>query len=154
VQTLAEKQVAENQVTEAPKATVPQAAPPQPIVAKAVAPPPAPRVDASDKQNLSADNLNFLGRELNQAGNFRKAIELFTQAVAKKPDFPIAYNGRGYAHMRLAEWKLAEESFTLAIKYNPRYANAYMNRSAARAKLGDVAGSQQDSAMSKQLGAK
>jgi hypothetical protein len=54
--------------------------------------------------------------------------------------------------MRLANWKMAEESFSLAIKHNPRYANAYMNRSAARAKLGDAAGSQQDSAMGKTLG--
>ena len=77
---------------------------------------------------------------------------MFTQAIVKRQDFPQAYNGRAYAHMRLAEWKEAEADCTLALKYNPKYANAYMNRSAARAKLGDVAGSQQDSAMSKQLG--
>ena len=93
----------------------------------------------------------MLARELIQGGDFRKAIELFTQAIAKKPDFPIAYNGRGYAFMRLNEFKLAEENYSLAIKYNPRYANAYKNRSAARAKLGDLAGSQQDLAMSRQL---
>ncbi|MEO5951767.1 MAG: tetratricopeptide repeat protein, partial [Chloroflexia bacterium] len=123
----------------APKASVP-------------APMAEPGADADSKQGLSADNLNFLGRELNQAGDFKKAIEMFSQAVAKKPDFFIAYNGRGYSHMRLGEWKQAEENYTLALKYNPRYANAYKNRSAARVKLGDTAGAQQDSAMAKQLG--
>lgn len=112
-----------------------------------------PAAPSDSSHGLSADNLNFLARELNQTGDFRKAIEMFSQAVATKPDFPIAYNGRGYSHMRLGEWKKAEENYSLAIKYNPRYANAYANRSAARAKLGDLAGSQQDSAMSKQLGA-
>ena len=112
----------------------------------------APPADADSRQGLTADNFNLLARELSQTGEYRKAIELFTQALAKKPDFPIAYNGRGYAFMRLGEYKLAEENYSLAIKYNPRYANAYKNRSAARAKLGDLAGSQQDLAMARQLG--
>jgi tetratricopeptide (TPR) repeat protein len=56
----------------------------------------------------------------------------------------MAFNGRGYAWMRLGQYQKAIADFTEAIRLNPKYANAYQNRAAAYRALGQTAQADED----------
>jgi tetratricopeptide (TPR) repeat protein len=60
------------------------------------------------------------------------------------PTLALALNARGYAHLRLFQYREAINDCSQAIKLNPKYANAYHNRSAAKRALGDSAGAKED----------
>ena len=82
---------------------------------------------------------------------FPEAIELLTESVKLDPSFAVAYNGRGYAELRLKRYADALADFDQAIRINPAYANAYINRAVARRASGDKAGAEADMAASQKL---
>jgi len=91
-----------------------------------------------------AAEFNARGRKLSQEDRYADAIQQFDEALKLDPSYALAYNGRGYAHLRLKHFTLALADFDQAIKLNPAYSNAYLNRSAARRSTGDTAGAEAD----------
>ena len=68
-----------------------------------------------------------------------------------KPDYSIAYNGRGYARHLAKQYKEAIGDFDEAIRLNQNYGNAYRNRAVAKRAAGDKAGGDADSAKASEL---
>jgi tetratricopeptide (TPR) repeat protein len=61
-------------------------------------------------------------------GEFNKAIEAYTQAIAKDPKSADAYCCRGIAYGEKRDFEKAREDYTTAIRLNPPSASAYYNR--------------------------
>ena len=95
-------------------------------VPKIVQPPASMSVD-----NRSAEELVRQGREYTDKSRFLEAIDEFTKAIQKNPKHFQAYNSRGYAKMRVRNYKGAVEDFDRAIALSPGYPNAIKNREAA-----------------------
>ena len=100
---------------------------------------------------LRPETHNFRARAALQAGNLELALVHFNAALAAKPNFPLALNGRGFVLLKMRRPLPAIEDFTAAIKLDPKYANAYRNRGAARKLIGDEQGAAADLAMEQQL---
>ena len=94
---------------------------------------------------------NFRARAALQAGNLELALAHFNAALAAKPNFPLALNGRGFVWLKMRKPLPAIADFTAAIKLDAGYANAYRNRGAARKLIGDEQGSAADMAMEQQI---
>ena len=78
----------------------------------------------------SADAHEARARQSIAKDAFRDAIPELTEAIRLKPDFARAYNARGYAYMRLHDYKAALADFDQAIRIDPKYENAIHNRAA------------------------
>jgi len=94
---------------------------------------------------------NARARAAIEADNLELALAHFNAALAARPAYTLALNGRGFVYMKLRKPLPAIEDFTAAIKLDPNYANAYRNRAAARKLIGDVEGAAADLAMEHKL---
>ena len=65
-----------------------------------------------------------------------KAIEYLNEAIRLKPDFAMAYVGRGLAYGKFGQYQRAIKDYDEAIRLNPDFAAAYSNRGDAYANLG------------------
>ena len=83
-----------------------------------------------------------------------EAVVELNEAIRLKPDSPHAYNARGYAYLRLKEYKRAITDFDQAIRLDPLYGNAYHNRGVARRASGDREGAEADLAKEREFGAR
>lgn len=70
---------------------------------------------------------------------YGEAIEFYTEAIQKKPDFADAYNNRGLARQRLNQWREAKADFDAALAQDAEYHEAYYNRARAHFELGRAA---------------
>jgi len=79
------------------------------------------------------------GRLAAREGDYRMAVDLYSQAVAEDPEFAEAYNERGKSNVQLRlapgegqDVRIYEQNalhdFTIAVQKNPSYADAYFNR--------------------------
>jgi tetratricopeptide (TPR) repeat protein len=66
-------------------------------------------------------------RTLQEAGRFGEALPAFERAIALKPDYAEAHNGRGIALANSQRSGEAVSSFDKAIALKPDYAEAYNN---------------------------
>lgn len=74
-----------------------------------------------------------------QQGDFKGAIESWTQAIQQNPDAATYYN-RGLAYRRLEDNQKALADYNQALKFDPKYVKAYVNRANVRDDLGDKQG--------------
>lgn len=69
-------------------------------------------------------------------GDYRKAIEHYSKAIAKRDDYALAYVNRGLAYFQLADYEKAVDNFNEAISHEPLEAEHYFKRGMAHVKLG------------------
>ncbi|MFT6969719.1 MAG: tetratricopeptide (TPR) repeat protein [Roseivirga sp.] len=61
--------------------------------------------------------------------NYKEAIRLYTEAIAKNPQYKEAYNNRGVAYYKTLRYAEAVNDYTFAIlQVDPDYTDAYKNR--------------------------
>lgn len=63
-----------------------------------------------------ADNIIWYGRRLAYLGDYRKAIEVFTEGIEEHPDDARMYRHRGHRYISLREFDKAIEDFEQAIE--------------------------------------
>lgn len=89
---------------------------------------------------------DFLGKGLvqNAQGDESQAIDAYTQAISREPNYADAYYHRANARYNQGDQQGALEDYTQAISLNPDYANAYYQRGVIRYNQGDKQGALAD----------
>lgn len=80
----------------------------------------------------------WIGFTHHAEGDHRQAIESYNEAIAKNPDFALAYVNRGRAYYDLKEYGKAIESFNSAIGIEPGNAEHYYKTGIAALKMEDL----------------
>ena len=78
-----------------------------------------------------------LGNMKLAAGKYKQAIEYYTAALQRNPNFAFVYFKRGYAKDELGDLKGAIADYDNAIRLNPDNAGIYNNRGYSKNELGD-----------------
>jgi tetratricopeptide (TPR) repeat protein len=79
----------------------------------------------------------WIGFTHHRQGDFRQAVDAYSQAVAKSPLFALAHVNKGRAYMDLREYNKAIESFNKAIRSEPDVGDYYYYVGVAYIKLDD-----------------
>ncbi|MEJ2717662.1 MAG: tetratricopeptide repeat protein, partial [Deltaproteobacteria bacterium] len=79
------------------------------------------------------------GLDQHKAGNLKKAVTIYTEAIKKHPDSPEAYNWRGMAYDDLGDLDAAMADFDKAVSLSPEWAEPYNNRGEVFRKQGKYA---------------
>lgn len=69
----------------------------------------------------------WIGITYHRDGDFRMAIESYSEAIAKSPSFSLAHINKGRAYMDLGEYRKAIQSFSNAIRTEPDVGDHYYN---------------------------
>jgi tetratricopeptide (TPR) repeat protein len=69
----------------------------------------------------------WIGFTHHKQGEYREAIEAYSQAIAKSPSFAMAHTNKGRAYMDLGDFEKAIESFNDAIRAEPDVGEHYYN---------------------------
>ncbi len=85
----------------------------------------------TDWDYIKQGNACFPGKE------YRRAIELYDEAIRVNPKNAIAYGNRALAHSYLTEYAEAIEDNNIAVSLDPKYAGAFRNRGDTYAELGN-----------------
>lgn len=83
---------------------------------------------------------NALAHQEDLKGNYKKAIELYSEAILKNPR-PYYFNNRGRMKIKLGDYKGAIEDFDIAIKKDPFNDYFLTNRAEALEKINEKKGS-------------
>lgn len=67
------------------------------------------------------------GNRFFMLGDYYKAIDMYTTAILKKPDYAEAYLSRAMAYEKIGNRTKAMDDYLKAITYNPKYVAAYNN---------------------------
>ena len=79
----------------------------------------------------------WIGYTYHKQGDFRRAIDSYSEAIAKAPGFALAHVNKGRAYMDLGEYSRAIESFNNAIRSEPESGDNYYNVGLAYIQLDD-----------------
>ena len=102
---------------------------------------PAPVMRAEPRACKDATCFYRSGRSYSDQQRFDEALTAFNEAVRLEPKNPLLRNARGYANLRLHQYREALADFNEALRLNPNYENASKNRAAAMASAGIAASS-------------
>ena len=88
----------------------------------------SPVHSSPNSNQFTADNLLQMGAKNIQLGNYRKAVEDFTQVIDLKNNINLAYSNRCLAYLQLKEYHNAVTDCTAALNFVPDNTEAYLNR--------------------------
>jgi tetratricopeptide (TPR) repeat protein len=101
--------------------------------------------DASTKSSL-ASAYYIRGLTFTSKREHARAVEDYSEAIKNQPDYPLAFNKRGWANLEIRNFDQAVKDFERVIQLNPddaqakqNLANAYMQRGIAYDQKGDHA---------------
>ena len=103
------------------------------------------------KPSISAETYFIWGNIKYRSGDYKGALDDYTQALHLKPDDTEAYYNRGTAKIKLGQHFAAIQDFDMAIQLEPDLAEAYYNRGTAKQNLGQHFAAIQDFDMAIQL---
>jgi len=83
--------------------------------------------------------------------DYDHAVKDYTHAIKLRPEFWIAYDGRGLAHANRLNFELAIKDYDQAIKLKPDAAKAYYHRGLAKFGLCDIDGADADIMKAREL---
>jgi tetratricopeptide (TPR) repeat protein len=98
---------------------------------------------------LQMDSTNLEAREFKAAfykrtGQFAKAFDVYSDIIARNPDYSNAYFDMALMYLELDSFPQAKLNFDLAIKTDPLFVNAYYYRGVCAEMQGDKAGALAD----------
>ena len=68
------------------------------------------------KDSLNADNIIWLGRRIAYLGDYKKAIEIFSEGITKHPDDARIYRHRGHRYISTRQFDLAISDYLKAVE--------------------------------------
>jgi tetratricopeptide (TPR) repeat protein len=83
--------------------------------------------------------------------DYDRAIKDYNHAIKLRPEFWIAFDGRGLAHANRLNFELAIKDYDQAIKLKPDAAKAYYHRGLAKFGLCDLDGADADIAKAREI---
>jgi len=83
--------------------------------------------------------------------DYDHALKDYNHAIKLRPEFWIAYDGRGLAHANRLNFELAIKDYDQAIKLKPDAAKAYYHRGLAKFGLCDIYGADADVMKAREL---
>lgn len=86
---------------------------------------------------LSAKDWHLQGIEHYRQNQFNEALDCYDRALALQPEFPQAFNSKGYLLQDMDRLKEARACFEQALALAPQYIIARLNLGIAQLKLGD-----------------
>lgn len=89
------------------------------------------------RDNLSFEDYYKQGHASYQVRDYPQAIEKFTKAINKNPQYSKAYINRGNAHFNLKDYDAAITDYNQALRLNPNEVKAYVNRGNVRVLLAE-----------------
>ncbi|MBP6941706.1 MAG: tetratricopeptide repeat protein [Syntrophorhabdaceae bacterium] len=114
----------------------------------------APGCSDNPNEGTSAKEYYTRAFSFAHAGNVEEAINLYTLAIEKDPEFIDAYYNRGVMHFFLREYKRAIEDLSKVIEKRPDHVMAYASRGSVYDKIGDDQRALSDFRRAAQLGDK
>ena len=87
---------------------------------------------------------NCRGTCYHEMGEYDKAIENYTTAIERKPDFAMAYYNRGSAHVKKERFYNAIDDYTKSLSVNPEFAIALWSRGKVYETIGEHAKAEAD----------
>lgn len=93
-------------------------------------------VNSSNSNNKGAEFYYSQALKKSQNGNYKQAINDYSQAININQNYADAYNKRGLCYYKLGDYSESIKDFTKAIYINSNIPDAYYNRGSARFKLG------------------
>jgi tetratricopeptide (TPR) repeat protein len=82
---------------------------------------------------------------------YDRAIKDYNHAIKLRPEFWLAYDGRGLAHANRLNFELAIKDYDQAIKLKPDAAKAFYHRGLAKFGICDLDGADADIARAREL---
>ena len=83
--------------------------------------------------------------------DYSRAIKDYNHAIKLRPEFWVAFNGRGLAHANRLNFELAIKDYDQSIKLHPDNAEAFYRRGLAKFGLCDLDGADADIAKAREL---
>jgi tetratricopeptide (TPR) repeat protein len=105
------------------------------------------RVDGETLPRIIAQRANAHAKRY----DYERAIKDYNHAIKLRPEFWIAFDGRGLAHANRLNFELAIKDYDQAIKLKPDAASAYYHRGLAKFGLCDLDGADADIAKAREI---
>lgn len=95
--------------------------------------------DASEEDKQRAEKLKTEGNTAMSQGEFNKALELYTRAIAIDPKNAVYYCNRAAVHSKMLNYSQTIIDCKIALEIDPKYSKAYGRLGFAYCGLGDYA---------------